>query len=408
MGFTVEQECPQCGGPVELDEGHRLLRCPYCSVNIFLFAPNHFRFVLPHKVPDREIVYMPYFRFMGSAFFCGDLRVSHRFLDITHAGIALNGIPSSLGLRPQAMKMKFVSPDTQGKFLQSPPEPHDILEKATRPVSAGSGTRVYHKAYIGETVSLIYLPLFIRENRVFDAVLNRHLFDLPPGRDLPGTDKLSRSEWKLTFLPTLCPQCGWDLEGDRDSVVLTCSNCDSAWEASDEKFNKTDLWTARGQDKQTVYLPFWRISASAEDLGINSFADFIRIINQPVAIKKEWENREMDFWIPAFKIRPKIFLRLSGQVTVRQHVFLPEKRIPKKNQHPVTLPRAEAVQAMKITLADVSMNKRKILPLLPEVAFDIKGYALVYLPFSDTGPDMTLNDTRISINKQALKFGRKL
>ena len=61
-----------------------------------------------------------------------------------------------------------------------------------------------------------------------------------------------------------------------------------------------------------------------------------------------------------------------------------------------------------ITLAGACLNKKKVLPRLPEIIFVIKGSALVYLPFTDTGHEMTLQNTRISINKQALEFGRKL
>src|SRR3989339_2060059 len=34
---------------------------------------------------------------------------------------------------------------------------------------------------------------------------------------------------RFRFVPTLCPHCGWDMEGQKDSLVLICRNCDSAW-----------------------------------------------------------------------------------------------------------------------------------------------------------------------------------
>ncbi len=63
---------------------------------------------------------------------------------------------------------------------------------------------------------------------------------------------------------------------------------------------------------------------------------------------------------------------------------------------------------LTVTLAGAAVTKKKVLPLLPDIRFDIKNSSLVYLPFSDTGHDMVLQNTRISINKQALKFGRQL
>ncbi|MEA2039261.1 MAG: hypothetical protein U9N82_05465 [Thermodesulfobacteriota bacterium] len=105
MGFTVEQECPQCGAPIELDETDHVLHCPYCGINNFLFAPHYYRFVLQHKAPDKKIIYVPYLRFKGNVYFCMDRTVSHRIVDITHVGVSFKSFPISLGVRPQAMKV---------------------------------------------------------------------------------------------------------------------------------------------------------------------------------------------------------------------------------------------------------------------------------------------------------------
>jgi hypothetical protein len=407
MGFTVEQECPQCGGPIELDETDHLLSCPYCSIKNFIFAPNYFRLVLPHKAPGKEIIYAPYLRFKGNVYYCQDLTISHRFVDITRAGLKARVIPSSLGLRPQAMKMKFVTPDTQGSFLKFSLKAMDVVEKAAKLSSALSSGQISHRAFIGDTLSLIYLPLYLEGDKLFDAILNRHI-DNVPSQDIFESDLVSNPKWELTFMPTICPDCGWNLDGEKDSVVLTCANCYSAWEATKGKFRKVDLWSVPGQDERTEYLPFWSISATSTGVEIKSFADFIRVTNQPIVIKKEWEDMEMSFWTPAFKIRPKLFLRLSGQITVTRRDFQLKREIPGKGLYPVTLPQTEAVQAMKLTLAGSAVNKKKVLPHLPGVKFDIKRSSLVYLPFSDTGHDMALQNASISINKQALEFGRKL
>lgn len=36
MPRTVESKCPQCGGPVPVAEGHRYIRCNYCSAESFV------------------------------------------------------------------------------------------------------------------------------------------------------------------------------------------------------------------------------------------------------------------------------------------------------------------------------------------------------------------------------------
>lgn len=408
MGFTIEQECPQCGGAIELDETDHLLRCPYCDITNYLFAPSYFRYLLPHKAPDKEIIYAPYLRFKGNVYFCKGLTMGHRVVDITHAGLEFKGIPVSLGLRPQAMKMRFVTPKTDGSFLRFSIKATDILTRAGKLSSSSSSGQILHRAFIGETMSLIYLPLYVNQKRLCDAILNRPIAELPGGQETIEPHLNKNPRWKLTFLATLCPQCGWNLEGERDSVVLTCSNCDTAWEALEGKFNRINLSMVSSQNGDKAYLPFWKISARTIGVEINSFSDFIRLTNQPRVVGKDWDTEDMSFWSPAFKIRPKVFLNLSKQFTVSQKHFKTEEMIPRKNLYPVTLPSSEATQALKVILAYSAVNKKSIFPNLPSIRFEIKDSTLVYLPFKETGHEMIQQDMGISINKKSLEFGRHL
>jgi hypothetical protein len=125
-------------------------------------------------------------------------------------------------------------------------------------------------------------------------------------------------------------------------------------------------------------------------------------------IGKDWEDDEMSFWCPAFKIRPKIFLNLSRQFTISQKHFQAEEVIPKKNVYPVTLPSAEAIQSLKVILASSTLDKKRVFPHLPRIKFDIKDSTLVYLPFRETGHEMVQEQMQISINKKTLEFGRHL
>jgi len=408
MGFTVEQECPQCGATIELDETDHLLLCPYCNVKNFLFPTDYFRFVLPNRAPDKELIYAPYLRFKGNVFYCQGRTVGHRVVDITHVGLKFEGIPISLGLRPQAMTLKFLEPGKGGtSLLRFSLKATDILTKAGR-IPSGSSDEIFHRAFIGETLSLIYLPLFVDGDRLFDAVLNRPIADIPEGEDTITQAKIGNPRWKLRFIATLCPRCGWNLEGERDSVVLTCHNCQTAWAASKGRFEQVKFMVVPGRGKDAVYLPFWKISAVAEGIEIQSFADFVRITNQPRVVRKEWEREPMSFWSPAFKIRPKVFLHLSRQFTVTQKSFQGEEEIRNRKLYPVTLPHTEAVQAMKTILAASTLHKKDVLPLLPRVNFKILDSTLVFLPFTDNGNELFQEEMRASINKNTLEFGRKL
>jgi len=408
MGFKVEQECPQCGAPVVLDETDHLLCCPYCNVRSFLYTPSHFRFALPHKSADKEILYAPYLRFKGNVFSVKGQTVHHRIVDITRLGMNFNGIPPSLGLRPQVMKMRFVTPETAGNFLSFSLRAGQIVNMAANLSSTSSTDRLYHRAYIGETLSLIYLPLYLEKNKIHDAVLDRAICDLSESSVLLDSASKACAEWTLTFIPALCPHCGWSLEGDRDSVVLICRNCETAWEAEGGSFRRVPCDASPGEGKDTLYLPFWKILAATEEVGIHSYGDFIRVTNQPRAVLKKWENRSMGFWIPAFKLRPKVFLDLSRQYTLFQDEFDQTEEIGKKPLYPVTLPRSEAVQTMKLILAASAVHKNSICPYLPAIRFEIHSSFLVYLPFTDTGRELIQQGLGISIQKKILEFGRRL
>jgi hypothetical protein len=406
LGFTVEQDCPQCGAPVELDEADHLMHCPFCEVDSFLYTPNYLRFALPLKAPAEEVLYAPYLRFKGNVFYFTESTMGHRIVDITHVGMPIQGLPVSLGLRPQAMKMKYVAPDIQGSFLRFSLDAKEILEQAGNVSTPKSSGQLLHRAYIGETLSLIYLPLYVEKERIFDGVLKRPIPGLAQGPE-PFRKAIHRNpRWELAFLPTLCPNCGWNLQGEHDSVVLTCPNCESAWEALDGKFQRVRSGTMEGGGG--AYLPFWRMSVTVTGLPIHSFADFVRITNQPKAANAKWEQEPMSFWSPAFKIRPKTFARLARQFTVSQPFIPTEDKVPKEEQHPVTLPRTEAMQSMKLTLAHATVNKKDVLPYLPRLKFHIHDTRLIWLPFEESAHDFIHKDLNISVNKSSLTFGRKL
>lgn len=408
MGFTAEQECPQCGALIEIEETDHLIRCAFCDVKNFLFTADYFRFLLPHRVSNKNILYAPYMRFKGSVYLCKETSIVHRIVDITQRGAALKPLPLSLGIRPQAMKMRFVTPDVPASFLKCSIRLSEVLAKVGRYTSIPRSGKLIHRAYIGEALSLIYLPLFVQNSRLFDAVTNSPIAKLPQGEDVfaPAIDENYR--WQITFIATICPQCGWNLEGERDSVILTCSNCDTVWGAAEGTFTKVGFGAVPGRNKNALYLPFWKIVAWEKALEINSFADFMRVTRQPRVVQKHWENQDMSFWIPAFKIRPKIFLQLARRMTITQKDFEMKEEIPKKNLYPVTLTQSEAAQSMKITLASSIMPKKKVFPFLPRASFTIKESTLVYLPFSDRGHEMLQEHMPISINKKAMEFGRHL
>jgi len=408
MGFRVVQECPQCGGAVELDETDRLLRCPYCEVKSFLFSDDGYRFVLPHQAGNRELIHVPYLRFRGSVFSCHMEAIHSRIVDITQLGVPFKRFPVSLGLRPQAMKMRFAPMHPAGSFLKCVLKPQDLLARAGRHDELTTAEGVFHRALIGETVSLIYLPLYMDHETLYDGITRVPIARLPQEGDMLASVTDPQPGWKLAFLATLCPRCGWDLTGERDSVVLTCRNCETAWEARGGRFVQIDYETVAEDEPEALYLPFWKMPVQTTGIPIASYADFIRVTHQPRVIQKTWEDQDMIFLSPAFKIRPNQLLYLSKQLTFVQLSQKAGKRLPRRNLFPVTLPLGEAIQGITITLAGLAVNKKKVIPRLSEVRVAVRGASLVYLPFQETAHDLIQEHTQVSINKKALEFGRFL
>jgi predicted RNA-binding Zn-ribbon protein involved in translation (DUF1610 family) len=408
MALVVEQECPQCGAPVELEETHRLLCCPFCNVKSLMFAEDCFRYVLPHATSDKRMLYAPYIRFRGAAYLCAEAGIEHRIVDLTRLAAPVDGIPVSLGLRPQAMKMRFLKPGHPGIFLKRKMTLEEALDAVGSFTSAFMARNFFHRAYIGETFSVIYLPLYSEKKELFDAVTQVRLTSMPAMSDVLE-DRTEAPQWRLAFLATLCPNCGCDLDAERDSVVLPCPNCCRAWQAADGRLDEVIYKIVPGDHKKAVYLPFWKMVAETEEgLPVRSYAEFLRVTNQPKMIQPRWESLEMSFWAPAFKIRPNIFLNLSKQLTVSQEDFDMKDDGARGPLYPVTLPLAEARQSLKLILADAIMNKRNLFPSLPRVRFSVGTSMLVYLPFVDTGQEIIQEHKPIAIHKQALEFGRCL
>jgi hypothetical protein len=407
VNITIEHPCPQCGGPVDLGESDRILSCPYCDVKSCL-STSMPALILPSTGEYENMVYVPYMRFRGSVYSCTRNTVEYQVVDTSLLGVpALTILPHSLGVRPQAMKTHFASKTLPGTFLKCLRSAKETAEQAGNIQKSNKKQSIFHRAYIGETVNIIYQPLFLKDNKLGDAITDTFLARLPKGIDSLKKAIDPSPNLDLQFLATLCPQCGWNLSCTHDSVVLTCNNCDTAWKAEGGKFNQVKFLKYSSGAEESLYLPFWKIEISCRGLELDNFADFAKLINLPMIPQDEWESRPLAFWIPAFKVRPKIFLRLANQLTGRIKEKPGEEIVPKRS-HPVNMPKAEALESLKVVLASSSANTEKLLTRLPDIEISETSTTLFYLPFDDSGYDLKQQDTGISLNKQILAWGKYL
>lgn len=408
FNFLIEHQCPQCGAPAVLDETDRLFTCEYCRVKSYLQPRGPFQYVLPHKAPkNKNLLFFPYWRFKGMLFTCLSTGVHHRFIDISHQAIDAAHFPVSVGLRSQAMKLKFVSPDAEGRFLL-PQQPFDgIMHTFEERFNQSLKSTVFHQAHVGETLSIIYSPFYIEE-KLFDAVLNRPVSQAPSENfsiaDYPG----GKPEWQIRFNPALCPGCGWDLQGSPDALVLNCRNCNTLWRTTHSGFKKQKFACMTAKGDNIRYLPFWRVRADISGIVLNSFADLVRLANLPRYARESWNDTVFRFWVPAFKVRPKILLALSRHVTLSQPGEETIVELPDADLHPVSLPLSEAIQTLKINLASFMKPAKKLLPQLRDISIRPKSYTLIYIPFSEKHHEFIHEKFRLAVNKNQLMLAKNL
>jgi DNA-directed RNA polymerase subunit RPC12/RpoP len=406
--LRIEYQCPQCGAPAELSETDRLFDCAFCRVKSYLLASGYFRYLLPHKATaDQTLIYFPYWRFRGMLFAYGPQGVSHRFVDASHQAVARDDFPISVGLRSQALKLRFVSPDTPGHFIHPQVDRAAATEQLAGRFTQEFPTPILQQAHVGETLSMIYAPFYIGDGLV-DAVLDRPTGHRPEAADL--TEKLpgGAPDWRIRFLATLCPACGWDLQGERDAHVLACRNCQSLWRPGRRRFERVGFARVESRSPEAVYLPFWRIQAEVGGLALESYADLVRAANLPRSVQPGWETRPFRFWAPAFKVRPGVLLRLARALTLAEPFAAKRQTLPAQGMQTVNLPVTEALDIIKINLAGFLRPASRVPELLPALTIRPRKYLLVYLPFEARPHDLVNDDLAIAVNRSHLRLAANL
>ena len=213
IGLQIEHQCPQCGAPITLDEADHLISCGFCRVKSFVVSRDLFRYVLPHNAPaGKSLVYVPYWRFKGMLFSCLEEEIHHRIVDSSCQALQSAPFPPSLGLRSQTLKLRFLTPETKGVFLKPRLSLKAFMTLIDQQFRELLPKPIFHQSFIGETLSLIYSPFYV-DSEIHDAILNRPLAEgTRKDIDLESL-KGDHPNWQIRFVPALCPNCGWDLDG---------------------------------------------------------------------------------------------------------------------------------------------------------------------------------------------------
>ncbi len=328
-------------------------------------------------------------------------------MDLSHQAVKSQVFPISVGLRSQSLKLKFLSQESAGHFLNPAFPLSKAMEIFDGRFTASMPKPILHHSHIGESLSVIYSPFYV-DKKLYDGVLDKPISDnLPDSFDIKEFPSVPQKS-TIRFVPTLCPNCGWDLEGQRDSIVLICRNCDSMWRGSKKGFKHIRFAHVPETNDQIRYLPFWRIKANVSGVDLVSYADLARLANLPKAVQKGWEDIEFRFWALAFKVRPQSFLRLANHLTLTQPQDKLETTLPDGTIHPVTLPVTEAVETLKMNLASFMKPKKLVFETLQEIKIKALSFILVYIPFFEKHHDLVQPKYMIAVNKNQLRLSGNL
>jgi DNA-directed RNA polymerase subunit RPC12/RpoP len=405
--FLIDYRCPQCGAPAVLTESDRLFACEYCRTRSYLLDRDGFRYRFqPASGPSEDTVYFPYWRFKGMVFSCTPAGIDERFADLSLPAAEARHFPVSLGLRSQALKITHVMPDDTGRFVAPQVPRAEMFRRVESRLYPGRDTAL-HRAEIGESVSIVYSPFRVGE-RIVDAILDRPVSTRLPEDPLAGLAP-ERPETGVRLLSTLCPACGWDLDGASDAQLLACRNCRTAWTPEREGFRRMGVAHQPGASGDAVHLPFWRIQAEADGVPLATYADLVRAANLPRVVQEQWERRPFRYWAPAFKIRPRALLRLLHAVTLGQPAEGElEAAPPRRTAVPVNLPYREALQTLKLNLAGWLKPRERMVSLLPAIRIRPRKILLAYLPFTERHHEYVSERLGIAVRKSHLATASNL
>jgi DNA-directed RNA polymerase subunit RPC12/RpoP len=406
--WEIELQCSQCGAPISLEETDRLLTCSYCHVKLYLWTPSQFCYCLPAlKASSENLIFIPYWRFKGVAYSVIPFEVRHRILDATLLASSHRMLPVTLGIKPQALKLRFASGEIQGTFIKPQMSLQEAVMLIQKQFQVLEGSLLnqppFHREFIGELGSLVFFPVFVRNGAIVDGILGKAI---GPEKDLVLDEAPSGipDHWQIRPMSTLCPNCGNALKGGRESILLFCTSCHVAWNPSSGRLVASKFEVFPGKQDSSVYLPFWRMQVAVKGITLKSYADLARVANLPKMIHSEWEGQEVYFWIPAFKVHSSLFLRLSKQMTLFQPAEKTEAVLPNAHLHPVTFSEESAAASLKIHLAYLLTKKKDIFPKLHEITIGPVESTLVFIPFTSIGSELVHPQLGIGLPRQTLSL----
>jgi ribosomal protein S27AE len=326
--------------------------------------------------------------------------------------------PPSLGVRPQAMKLRMVETKGVGRFVPAPDRlPEDAalagLYTSLFGPAGGSAPRegITLWRFLRQTQAIVYSPFRVDGQVVSDAITHEKLGRLPGGDGARAFRQAAPAKAMegVVFLPALCPNCGADLSAAPESVALPCGNCGLLWEPTPGGMRERPFsLVSDGQTEDVLFLPFWRMSVRADGLESALHLDPLKHVPPAWGPPKPISFAQFSLWSPAFFIHPVLFLRLSERATMWQPGGGASAGTESLQMYPVTMPASEAAKLASLILGLVLADRRKMLPLILRSEVEVGDLSLAFLPFRRPGGEVACGAMRAVIEESALKAGRNL
>lgn len=332
-GFFVSVTCPGCGGELDLDSNFFVLDCKHCgSVHRILMpdrpaaflAPiraniSEARFAIDRHLKERGLpltgaglffkkLYYPYWK-IDAVLFKVRNRIERRVVTIEDdyatdasfekeqteisltpymttipGGCDMNGIPHSIGIRAEYIKMvPFADAELDDEFDPLPvTRSWESVREALLKRADALGNIIQADFGINRTeifypkASLVYFPYYVVEsypgkdyNRfVVDAVtgrLEQHVTRKPDSESMAYTDPVGYEPGELKIVPHRCGNCGVDLPKDH-SYVYICPNCEQL-AVLDIRSNLSEVaFVETPAPSKDRLFPFWSFGVSGEQM----------------------------------------------------------------------------------------------------------------------------------------------
>lgn len=434
-GFTIGVSCPGCGGELELEDNFFTLECDHCGSAIRLLMPEAPpTFVADVKTTKREArfaidrylkkndqpltnsgyqlkkLYYPYWKVDAILFRVRkgmekrvvysdnfeeneisydkektDISLSPYTTTLT-AGINFDGLPDSLGLRSEYIKLFPLSDEKMEEDFDLLPiiKPWDeIRESLFEHVGAISSfdsnlfgvnkTDIYCPKAM-----LLYFPFFIFDFYDTDG-FNRFVIDGVTGKvinhittlNLEASDSYENRHLKLgeiSIIPHRCNNCGEDLPPE-ESLVYICRNCQVITDLEPGVAIESIQQVTHKDGKHDIFVPFWAFT--------------IKGVNEAL-LKSIFGGiyRSDKVVIPAFKVQNyNALFKLSKRMSAA-FPQLNFETLTKMNKlyTPVNLPLNEAVALTELFITKDQFNKNISYKNLPK-KFQFDEISLFYAPF---------------------------